>query len=441
MQIIRKILLSVVLLSMSISAYAADAEIEPQWVPKVLGMQFSWIGQSLSPFSNSPYSGQHSLISTGDRNATQSYGLYLGSQLADNLQAYLDIDMLKGQGISNAVGLAGVTNGDVLRQGSTDLGTDPYVARAFLKYIIPISPEIKEQKTGMDQLHVNEAISNITLKFGKLAVTDDFDTNRYANSGRSQFMNWGLISNTAWDYAADTRGYTNGLMIHWINPTWSFKYGIYQMPTFANGNILDDLNISKGENIELTLNLNNNGTILRILGFNNIARMGNYNAAIAASTPPNIVANDIPGRTKYGYGINVEQPLTDNGDTGIFARYGWNDGKNESFAFTETDEHMSIGGQVSGTHWGRNNDILALAFLQQGLSADHIRYLAVGGQGFLLGDGKLNYGKETIIEGYYNWQLNDYATIGPDIQYIINPGYNQDRGPAFVASFRIHLEY
>jgi hypothetical protein len=441
MQIIRKILSFSILLLLPFNAYAADTAAEPQWAPKVLGMQFSWIGQSLSPFSSSPYSGAHSLMSTGDRNATQSYGLYLGSQLTNNLQAYLDIEMLKGLGISNAVGLAGVTNGDVLRQGSTDLGTEPYVARAFLKYIIPIGTETQEQEKGMDQLPVNKAMSNITVKLGKMGVTDDFDTNRYANSGRTQFMNWGLISNTAWDYAADTRGYTNGLMIHWINPTWSLKYGIYQMPTFANGNILDDLNISKGENIELTLNPNNNGTIVRILGFNNIARMGNYNAAIAASTPPNIVANDTPGRTKYGYGINIEQPIADNGDTGMFARYGWNDGKNESFAFTETDEHLSIGGQVSGTHWGRNNDILGLAFLQHGLSADHIRYLALGGQGFLLGDGKLNYGKETIIESYYNWRLNEYAMIGPDVQYIINPGYNQDRGPAFVVSFRIHLEY
>ena len=179
------------------------------------------------------------------------------------------------------------------------------------------------------------------------------------------------------------------------------------------------------------------GTVARFSGYDNHARMGSYAEALsiaqAKDTVPDIVADDKPGRSKYGWGINLEQPLADSGETGAFARIGWSDGKNESFVFTEADRHLSAGVQVSGVHWGRHDDRFGIGVAQTGIVLVHQEYLNAGGLGFLLGDGKLNYGPEQIAETYYRTQVGPYFQLGPDVQEIRNPGYNRDRGPATVA--------
>ena len=172
--------------------------------------------------------------------------------------------------------------------------------------------------------------------------------------------------------------------------------------------------------------------------------MGIYQEAIAIAqatgTIPDIRADDRDGRRKYGFGANAELPLADDGNTGLFARAGWNDGRTESFAFTEVDNTASTGAQLSGTHWGRAQDKLGVAISVNGLSADHRDYLADGGSGFLLGDGRLNYAREKIGEVYYSWNPVPHVDIGPDFQFIRDPGYNADRGPAKFIALRVHLE-
>jgi high affinity Mn2+ porin len=421
---------------------------EPAWAPQLLGLQATIIYQNMPPFP-SPYEGQRSLTfeHAEGQGHTETYGIYLGSQLAPTLQTYLDIEQARGNGIGNAVGLGGITDGDVIRQGSADLGQDPYIARLFLRYLIPLSQGIEPLATrGMDQLPGNDPGSRVEIKLGLMAATDDFDLNRYANNTRTQFMNWGLINNTAWDFAADTRGYSYGFVISLVEPFWRLVFGSYQMPTMANGNTFDGhIEQARGDNLELTLKPNQQGTVLRLLAYRNLARMGDYADAIAlgdaSSSTPNIAADDRLGRSKYGLGFNVEQPLADDGETGVFARIGWNDGHTEDFAFTEVDRHLSAGVQMSGVHWGRTNDRLGIANVWHGLSPEHRDYLADGGIGFLLGDGKLNYGLEQIFETYYRIQIGQYAQLSPDFQYIQNPGYNRDRGPVEVYSLRFRLSY
>jgi carbohydrate-selective porin OprB len=218
------------------------------------------------------------------------------------------------------------------------------------------------------------------------------------------------------------------------------------MPYQANGQrLMDALATSQGQQIELTLQPQKDGWALRFLAFRNTARMGIYSDAIAIAQAtgqvPNIQADDAPGRHKYGFSINGELPLADNGDTGAFMRAGWNDGHTESFVFTEVDRTLSTGFQLSGVHWSRPNDHVAIAFVVDGLSSDHRDYLAAGGSGFVLGDGALNYGREQIIEAYYNLSVIDHLTLSPDLQLIHNPGYNRDRGPARFVGLRAHVEF
>jgi high affinity Mn2+ porin len=276
-------------------------------------------------------------------------------------------------------------------------------------------------------------------------VSDEFDKNRYSNSTRTQFMNWSLWNNSAWDFAADTRGYTNGAVVAYVDKGWSLRYGVYQMPRFANSQTLDSIHDSASHNAELTLQPTADGWAVRLLGYYNVARMGVYQHAIDAAARegkvPSITADDRPGRHKLGFGLNTEVPLADEGETGLFARYGWNDGATESFAFTEVDRNLQLGGQISGRHWLRPEDHVSVALAVDGLSKVHANYLAAGGSGFVLGDGQLRYGTERIIEAYYTLQIFPHVSVSPDLQFIRDPGYNRDRGPAKFASLRLHMEY
>lgn len=430
------------------SAHAGSAA----WRPWLLGTQVNIITQHLLP-SSAPYLGPNTLPPRAETETSQAYGVYAGMEVNGRLQGYLDVEMIRGQGINRATGVAGVTNGDVLRQGSVDLGSGPYVARAYLKYTVPFaSAGVDTLSRAQGQIPTVVSSRRLEIFAGKLAASDLFDVNRYANSTRQQFLNWGLFNNTAWDFAADTRGYSNGVALSWVTPTYTVRAGSFQMPRFANGNEFDsDLRRAHGDHVEVTVVGPRTATVVRALVYLNHARMGSYQVALDRATfkkrlglpdsTPDIVADDQPGRVKYGYGLNVEQPLADGGDTGVFVRLGWSDGANESFAFTEVDRHLSTGIQVSGVHWGRDADRFGAAVLQHGIVAVHRQYLAAGGLGFLLGDGRLTYGEERIFESFYRFQIGEYAHIGPDVQVIMNPGYNRDRGTVTLVAARCNLRY
>jgi hypothetical protein len=410
----------------------------------LLGTQANFIGQHLGHV-HSPYSGPNSLGPDSDTELSQAYGVYAGLDVSRGLSGYLDVEMVRGKGVNHTTGLAGIPNGDVLRQGTVDLGSGPYVARAFMRYVTGVGGAQRDTlSAGVDQIPTVVASRRLEITAGKFALSDIFDLNRYANTTRWQFMNWGLFQNAAWDFAADTRGYSNGVAVALITPSWALRAGSFQMPTLANGNHFDpDLRRAHGDDIELTLIAPATGTVVRALGYMNHARMGDYAEAIAIGRAlgkaPDIVADDKPGRTKYGFGANIEQPLADSGETGLFARLGWNDGATESFVFTESDRAASFGAQVSGAHWDRHDDRLGIAALIDGISSAHRQYLAAGGIGFLLGDGALTYGPEEILEAYYRGQFTPYVQFGPDVQLVRNPGYNRDRGPATIVALRLNV--
>lgn len=415
--------------------------------PMLTGLQFTMIRQHLYPLKSSPYSSNLSLPANGATASSYTYGVYLGWEPIRHLQLYLDIEQFKGAGIGNVTGLGSLTNGEPIRQGAASLPDTPYAARKYLRYMLPLSDSSHALDRAQDQLPGQEADTRLELKIGTLSAPDDFDKNRYANSTRTQFENWSLFNNTAWDYAADTRGYTDGMVLGYVSPVWSLRYGIYKMPLYANGQPLDGpITKANGQQLELTLQQpKDNGAVVRILAYRNTARMGSYQEALAIAqaqgTRPDIVADDKPGRHKYGFGLNGELPLADSGETGLFTRIGWNDGHTESFAFTQVDRLISFGGQIDGVHWLRPADRVSIAYVIGNLSALQKAYLAAGGQGFVVGDGRINYGAERVLETYYRFEPIRHVQLTADYQHINNPGYNRDRGPADVIGFRVHLEY
>ena len=184
-------------------------------------------------------------------------------------------------------------------------------------------------------------------------------------------------------------------------------------------------------------------TVFRFLAFVNHANMGSYreanNAYLSGKDPtPDVAAYRQQGRVKYGFGVNFEQEL--GRDWRAYGRFGWEEGHNESFAYTEANQTFSAGTDLRGSRWKRPRDKAAVAVMFNGLSGDHRTYLALGGLGFLLGDGALNYDREKIIEFYYNWNVWRGVYLAFDLQQVWNPGYNRDRGPVIVPTVRFHFE-
>jgi high affinity Mn2+ porin len=420
--------------------------------PMLLGAQYTFIEQWQSDLA-SPYAGRLSLHPDGDRQGTHTIGFYTGWAPASWAQLYFDAEKFMGAAVSGATGLGGLTNGDVIRAGIAGLKKQFYVARAYARFMLPLPGSgLTTVERGQDQLPGTAADRRLELKAGQMSVADDFDRNRYAGAARTEFLNWSLWNNTAWDYAANTRGYTDGVMAAYISPAWALRYGIYRMPLYANAQTMETLNRANEQDLELTLSPPALGTVVRLLAFRNKARMGDYAQALtlaaATGTLPEVASDDQNGRHKTGYGLNTEQPLADGGDSGVFVRFGWNDGHTEDFVFTEVDRLASAGGQLSGVHWQRPDDRLGVGVAVEGLADVHREYLEAGGCGFLLCDGRLDYTPEHVLEAYYRaqwtWVHGPIAVrvqLSPDFQYIENPGYNQDRGPVRFYALRLHLEY
>ena len=323
----------------------------------------------------------------------------------------------------------------------------PYVARASLRYVVPLSKETEDGGIGPMGVLESLPVRRLQFRVGKMSLADFFDANPVASDSHLQFMNWAIVNNGAWDYAADTRGYTYAAVVEYDDRSWALRFAEALMPTVANGIVLDtDLRRARGENLELELHPRlglKAPAQLRLLSYVNHANMGDYQEAInlflEGKTPtPDIVATRQPGSVKYGFGANFEQQVTPS--LRLFSRAGWNDGHHESFAYTEVDNTFSLGGDYRGYSWHRDHDKVGLAFVTNGISPEHAEYLKFGGLGFLLGDGNLTYGRENIFEGYYTAHFWRGVYGAFDLQHVQDPGYNRDRGPVWVPAFRLHLE-
>jgi high affinity Mn2+ porin len=398
------------------------------------------------PAFRSPYQGPNSLSPEAQDASSRVLTLLTGVRINATTEFLCDIQETGGHGIGEALGIAGFTNLDVVRNPL--LSKAPYVARLMWHQIIPLSGEKAPSERTPLSLFPQLPVRRLEIRFGKFSLVDFFDLNTYGSDSNLQFMNWALDNNGAYDYAADTRGYTYAAMVEYDDRHWAVRFAEALMPKVANGINLDaDLGRAHSENVEFEVHhsfLPRREAVVRLLGYANHANMGVYSVAIdnflAGRTPtPEITAHPLQTTTKYGFGANVEQPLTD--WLGIFARWGWNEGRHESYAYTEVDETEQVGASAQGSRWKRKLDRAGLAFISNGISREHQEYLALGGVGFLLGDGRLNYGRENIVETYYTLHVWRGIFTALDAQYVVNPGYNRDRGPVFAPALRLHVEF
>ena len=406
-----------------------------------IGAQLNFIYQHHGAFP-ARYSGPQSFGPDPEYAVSRVLTLYTGLQLPRGWDVVLDVESAGGQGLSEAFGLAGFTNLDVVRNPT--LGSTPYLARLIVRKVIALSSDDVDVQRGPLNMASRLPARRLEIRAGKLGIVDFFDVNGVGSDSHLQFTNWTVDNNGAYDYDADTRGYTYGVIVEYDAPRWSLRGAEALMPTVANGIVLDwHVDRSRGENAELELRPSSALT-LKVLGYVNHANMGSYTQAIDAfrtrqDPVPDIQAHRQQGRIKSGVGGNVEYDLPP--DVRLFARGGWNSGDSESFAYTEVNNTISVGGDITGGRWRRATDRAGAAVVSNGLSEPHREYLRLGGDGFLLGDGTLTYGREHIVETYYTAHVWRGVFASAGLQYIAHPGYNRDRGPVAVQMLRLHVDF
>ena len=392
----------------------------------------------------SPYEGTYSLQNRQEQVVSLTTTLFLGLRLTDNTQLYVDPEIAGGKGFSGVNGLANASNGELPRVASAE--PKPYLARLYISHDFGFGDEKEHVESDANQLGGDRPMTRYTIALGRFTVTDFFDNNQFTHDPRTQFMGWGVMYNGAWDYPADTRGYTWGWVHDFHARNWSVRYGSAAEPKVANGLRFDrKLFRDRGDSFEEELRYKPSGHsgAVRVLEYLNHTDSGTYAEAIklAAQTGgvPQITQTLRAGTLKYGFGLSVDQEIAK--DVGIFGRLGWNDGKTESFAFTAIDRLATGGASVTGTRWKRPFDVAAAEMTASGLSAVHAEYLAMGGLDFLIGDGKLRYGPEYVFETYYSARVLPWLYATFDMQHVSNPAYNKDRGPLWIPSIRLHIAF
>lgn len=409
-----------------------------------LSGQMNFIFQAHPSFPAS-YSGTHSLSPNYEKATSRVLTLYTGVRLNSSTEILVDIEEAGGQALTQGFGLAGNTDLDIVRNPS--LSKAPYLARGMIHKVFAFSSDRVENQRSAFSLFDELPRRRLELRFGKFSMPDFLDSNSVGSDTHFQFLNWTTDNNGAWDYPADTRGYTVGLVADYQDRNWGFRFAEALMPKVANGiDLVWRPWQVHAENFEYELRhgvIPKKGGVVRLLAYTNYANMGIYRdqnrKAEATGAKPDITDHPWHITRKYGFGVNVEQNLTPN--LTAFGRFSWDNGKTESFAYTEVDQTFSGGLGARGAWWHRGQDRAGIAFVTNAIAKDHQTYLRLGGLGFLLGDGYLNYGRENIVEAYYTAHIWRGIYAAPGVQHINNPGYNRDRRPVVVPTFRMHVEF
>ena len=409
--------------------------------------QATYINQFKNNF-NSPYYGSKSLLNKSDGDISKSYTFsataFLGTRLWEGAEAYINPEMFEGIPFSGLSGLGGFSNGEL--QKGTAIPPIYYMARMFLRQTFGFGGGQEHIEGVANQLAGNVDKRRLVVTYGTFSALDFFDANAYSHDPRTQFLNWSLMASGAYDYAANSRGYTYGFVgEYYHDEEWVMRLARLAMPKSPNSLALDyDLTQQYGNTAEITHlhTINGQAGKARVLVFQNRGIMSTYNNAMnfgqQSNTTPDILSTRYGYQTKWGYALNGEQAITEN--IGAFGRWSWNNGQTETQAFTDISNSLSGGLSSKGAGWGRPQDTIGIGAALNGISSQQISYLQKGGVTMFIGDGRLNYKKEQIFETFYSWNVYKSLSLSADYQRIANPGYNTDRGPVNFYGLRAHIE-
>jgi high affinity Mn2+ porin len=421
--------------------------------------RWNWHFQNTAIIQGDPpfpaqYSGPNSLDSQGEIRETVTMDLFAGARLWPGTEAHVDGLMWQGFGLSQTFGVEAFPNGDAYKAGSKE--PNGTLARLFIRQTIGFGGEEEDIPDGPMMLAGKKDVSRLTITLGRFTPLDIFDNNTYAGDPHTQFMNWAMMANITWDYGQDTIGYTTGLALELSQPQWALRYGFFQMPRDKNGFTGDDQYFkwpaqgsygpflrswAMAAELERRYRIKAHPGAIRLLAWLDEANFATYQAATAillAQGPGASISAARAYRFKYGFGLNWEQELVKN--AGLFSRLGWNDGRHETWTFTDADYSGSLGASIKGEAWRRPDDTFGLAGVITGASRDNQRFLEAGGTDMLDGDGALAYGWEKTLETYYDFKLWKTVHAALGYQFVVDPAFNRARGPVSVFAARLHWE-
>jgi high affinity Mn2+ porin len=407
---------------------------------------FVWQGY---PAIRSPFAGVNSLPGSGLGRETTDVTLYAGMRLWRGAEVWIDPEIDQGFGFANTHGAAGFPSGEAYKIGFAY----PYarLQRYFLRQTVDLGGGSEKVEADIHQFAGSQAANRLVLTVGRFATVDIFDTNRYANNPKGDFLNWSLINAGTFDYAGDGWGYTYGAAAEWYQGRWTLRGGIFDLSATPAGGISP-----AGGNLDPTFrqfqligeveerhDLWGQPGKIKLTGYLSRGAAGHFADAVALAAMTGQPADINAVRTytsRPGASLNIEQQVTDT--MGVFARAGWADGNVEPWDFTDIDRTVSGGVALSGKQWGRPDDTVGIAGVINNIAGVHQQFLNAGGLGILVGDGQLPHpGLEQIIETYYSYALSASTRVSVDYQFIANPAYNTDRGPVNVFSGRFHWQF
>jgi high affinity Mn2+ porin len=390
----------------------------------------------------SPYEGANSLSGSTQFRNTLSATAFLGLRLWEGGQLYVNPEVDQGYGLSETLGVAAFPNGEAQKASYPVPRLN--IDRVIVRQTFGLGGERALVQDAPNQLPGVRDVSRITLTAGRLSVGDAFGLNAYADDPRTQFLNWNIYGSGSYDWTMDRPGFTWGALVELNQARWALRAGYFLEPTESNGNSFDTDVPTHGQYLvepEVRYAAFSQPGILRLMAWATRANMGSYSEAVAmpvtASGYPDI-AQTRQVRGTYGFVANVEQALSR--DVGVFSRASWTPGLVEVMGWTDCDESLSVGTLVTGAVWRRPGDRLGVAGVVEGLSKEARAYFAAGGLGIVIGDGRLDYRPEQVLEVFYAMGLASWATLTADVQLLANPGYNADRGPVPIYALRLHAE-
>jgi high affinity Mn2+ porin len=395
------------------------------------------------PSFRSPYAGPNSLTGGAQLQSTWTTTAFLGMRVWEGGEIYFNPEFAQGFGLSGTLGLGGFSNGEAQKAGAAF--PKARAQRYYVKQTFGLGGEQEDVADMPNQLAGKRDIDRVTLVVGRFAMGDFFDNNAYSHDPRADFMNWAMWGAAAWDFPADLPGFTRGAVVELNRKNWAVRAALVEVPSQPNSDILQFKSGGTVVEFEERHSIFDQPGKLRVGAFGNQGVTGNYRQALAIQAmDPALDINDVMAsirhvNPKYGVYANLEQQLVK--DVGLFARASWNDGRNEILSFADIDRSVSGGLSVKGSFWGRQDDTVGIGGAVNGLSAAHRDFLAAGGRGLLIGDGRLNYSQERIFEAYYAYLVTRGVTLTADYQYVTNPAHNADRGPVSIFSGRLHAEF
>lgn len=403
----------------------------------------------------------NSLSAQAEHSFTATVTAYFGLKAWQGGEIYLAPEMISELPLSQLKGLGGSIQNFELQKTGAESATW-YKSRFYLRQTFNFGGDNNQNKSAAMQLADSFDSRRLVVTIGNLSILDIFDKNQFAGDLRQQFFNMAFMTHAAFDFAADARGYSVGLAAEYYYDDWALRFGRFAPPRNPNQLGLDFRFFRYyGDQLELEHRhvIADQPGVVRLLAFRNQEPMGNFADAInALKANPMQNATNCPGfnygsenpsapdlcwvrkaNAKVGIGLNLEQSLNEN--LGVFLRGMYSDGKTEVFSYTSADRSLAFGGIMDGGLWNRHKDAIGLGYAFSWLSPTHIAYLNLGGIDGFIGDGKLNYSPEEVVDIYYKLNLVSSAWMTVDYQHISNPAFNADRGPVDVYGIRAHFEF